>query len=296
MDGDVHAAVLQRWTGHGDRSAPWLHEEVATRMLQRLDWIRLQPRRWAHWRACLGGPQAHRALLARYPQAEAVLIEPLPAQAHRLAQHLRPQGWRGWLSAAPAVQRDLPPSADLDMVWANMWLHLDADPRTTLADWLASLRVGGFLMFSCLGPGTLQPLRDVYRRHGWDEPFAPFVDMHDWGDRLVSAGFAEPVVDVETIRLSFSTAAALLDELRGLGRNASTRRFPACRGRRWHATLAQALAEGLASPNEGGRLVVPFEIIYGHALRPQPRLNVAGETRVSLADFRRAIHHSRGPG
>ena len=41
----------------------------------------------------------------------------------------------------------------------------------------------------------------------------------DWGDMLASNGFAEPVMDMERITLTFETPERLLQELRGLGRN-----------------------------------------------------------------------------
>ena len=57
----------------------WLHEEVARRMLERLDIIRLQPQAWAHWEPVAGGWQAHQALRARYAQQPCWLVTEHPA-------------------------------------------------------------------------------------------------------------------------------------------------------------------------------------------------------------------------
>jgi malonyl-CoA O-methyltransferase len=142
-------------------------------------------------------------------------------------------------------------------------------------------------MFSCLGPDTLRELRPVYAAMAWPEPSHAFTDMHDWGDMLVHAGFAEPIMDMETITLTFSSADSLLAELRGLGRNLHTQRFPALRGRSWRNTLSQALEQALRQPD--GRLQLSFEVVYGHAFKPSPKLTVQSETRVSLDEMRRSL-------
>jgi malonyl-CoA O-methyltransferase len=108
--------------------------------------------------------------------------------------------------------------------------------------------------------------------------------MHDWGDMLVASGFAEPVMDMERITLSFATPDRLLAELRGLGANLHPARFPALRGRAWRARLEQALAEQLRGAD--GQLALTFEIIYGHALKPLPRARMSEQSAVSLQDMR----------
>ena len=120
--------------------------------------------------------------------------------------------------------------------------------------------------------------------------------MHDWGDMLVHAGFAEPVMDMERITLTFATPARLLQELRGLGRNLHPQRFAALRGRRWRQRLEQALASRLADPQHDGQLALTFEIVYGHAFKPAPRVRVEGSSAVSLQDMRAMLHAGRTTG
>ena len=92
-------------------------------------------------------------------------------------------------------------------------------------------------------PDTLRELRPLYAEFGWPPPTHTFTDMHDWGDMLVGQGFAEPVMDMERITLSFSSPQTLLAELRGLGRNLHAGRFPGLRGRGWLAKLHAGLAQ-----------------------------------------------------
>jgi malonyl-CoA O-methyltransferase len=148
-------------------------------------------------------------------------------------------------------------------------------------------------MFSCLGPDTLRELRDVYARQGWPEPAHEFTDMHDWGDMLVEAGFAEPVMDMERITLTYETPDRLLAELRALGRNLHVQRFAGLRGRRWREQLDSVLM-ALARPEEGGRLTLTFEIVYGHAMKPQPRATVSARTEIGLDQMRQMLRGNAG--
>jgi malonyl-CoA O-methyltransferase len=148
-------------------------------------------------------------------------------------------------------------------------------------------------MFSCLGPDTLAELRDLYAALGWPPPASDFTDMHDWGDMLVHAGFAEPVMDMERITLTWADADALLAELRELGANLHPARFAALRSRGWRERLRQALQGRLAGPD--GRLALRFEIIYGHALKPAPRVRMGAESAVSLQDMKALLHGGRAP-
>jgi malonyl-CoA O-methyltransferase len=173
------------------------------------------------------------------------------------------------------------------MLWANMALHQAAQPEELIARWHAALAVDGFLMFSCLGPDTVRELRAMYRALGWPPPGHEFTDMHDWGDMLVHAGFAEPVMDMERITLTWATPQRLLEELRELGANLHPGRFAALRGRHWRARLEKELARALAGPD--GRLQLTFEIVYGHALKPAPKVRMSAESSVSLRDMRELL-------
>jgi len=144
-------------------------------------------------------------------------------------------------------------------------------------------------MFSCLGPDTLRELRQLYASLNWPPPSHDFTDMHDWGDMLVRSGFAEPVMDMERITLTFSTPAALLQELRGLGRNLHVQRFAGLRGRGWKRHLEAAVQTQLSDQANGGRLSLSFEVIYGHAFKPAPRIAVQAQSHVTLDDFKAAL-------
>jgi malonyl-CoA O-methyltransferase len=284
--------AVARWQRTAPLTSPWLHEEVASRMLDRLQWIKLQPGAWAHWGALRGGMQAHAKLTEQYPKSASFVVEAQSKRARAAIDLIAKKWWQPtrWTGASARVET--PPAASMDMLWANMALHEAVDPQALLAEWHRALKVGGFLMFSCLGPDTVRELRTLYERMGWPPAGHELTDMHDWGDMLVQGGFAEPVMDMERITLTFVTPQRLLAELGGLGRNFHPARFPALRGRRWKRTLESEMAGQLATGTQG-QLGLTFEIIYGHALKAAPKLKVSSLSAVSVEDMRSMLQGGR---
>jgi malonyl-CoA O-methyltransferase len=83
----------------------------------------------------------------------------------------------------------------------------------------------------------------------------------------------------------------LLAEFRALGRNLHRDRSVGMRGKQWLAQLKSALLL-LAKPQQDGRLSLTVEVIYGHALKPLPRLKVQQQSSVSLQDMRTLLGQS----
>ena len=285
----IAPTAAARWSIAAPASSPGLHADVARRMEERLQWITLQPQAWCHWDAVRGGLQGHELVHRHYPKAQVYVHESAPQRAAAAVQALRPSGWNPSRWLAPAQHFQAPPEAGVQMLWANMALHLSAHPQQLLAQWQRALATDGFLMFSCLGPDTARELRELYRSLGWPASGHEFTDMHDWGDMLVQAGFAEPVMDMERIVLTYDSPARLLQELRSVGRNLHPARFPGLRGRGWKHQLERSLAQTLTSAEHDGRLCLTFEVIYGHALKAAPRLSVRDQTSVSLQEMRAAL-------
>ena len=263
---------------------PWLHGEIARRMAQRLQLIRLQPTCVVDWWAELG--QGGELLAQAYPKARVVRVEPGPLWLAAAQSASRQPWWRASRWFGPAVQvvdEADEPAEPAQLVWANMMLHAVVDPPALMARWQRMLSVDGFVMFSCLGPGTMRELRTLYSALGWPGPTPGFVDMHDLGDMLLQAGFADPVMDQETLTLRWNSAEDLLAELRSLGGNAAPERFAGLRTPRWHRSLLREL-EALRGAD--GRLGLSFEVAYGHAFKAAPRMVAGGHTSVSLQDMR----------
>ena len=278
----VDAVALARWRRRlrDAPEPPWLHAEAARRMADRLGVVRLQPERIVSWGL---QPMLDQSLLAAaYPKARVWSVDPDGlARPATLAPW-----WRSlWPRTAPveSFAPDTVPPGQAQLVWSVMSLHTAVDPQAAFVAWHRALAVDGFLMFCTVGPGTLSSLAHRWAGQGFGPALAPLVDMHDLGDMLVQAGFADPVMDQETLRLTWDSAGAALAELRSLGLNATPARHAGLRTPRWREQLPQAL-ETLRGPD--GRIVLEFELVYGHAFKPLPRARVASETTVALDDLR----------
>ncbi len=215
LDGVAVDRALRRLAAEPE--PPWLHREVARRLAERLAPMRAQPLRILDWWAGVGGGAS--VLRARYPKAKVVAVE-ADARWHGSRAGAARRSW--WPFGGSAASALLATDDDAllgraQLVWANMVLHGVADPPALFGRWQGLLEVDGLVVFSCLGPGTLQGLRDLYASEGWPAPTPGFIDMHDLGDMLVEAGFADPVLDQETLMLSWA-------ERRGASRGAASAR------------------------------------------------------------------------
>jgi malonyl-CoA O-methyltransferase len=257
-------AAFERAAPHYEEHAA-LQQEVQRRLLERLDWVRLAPRRVIDLGCGPGG--ALRPLAERYRKARVVGLD----LAHGMVARARTQGrWlrRPWVLCAdmeqlPLADRsfDLAVSAAA-LQWVNDLDRVFAEVRRVLAP-------GGLWSFTTFGPDTLRELRSAFAEvDGRSSPHVnAFIDMHDIGDALVRAGFADPVMDQEVLTLTYPDLPALLRDLRGVGvRNALAGRARGLFGpRRLHA-VAAAYATRFG---DRGRLPASWEVVYGHAWVPE---------------------------
>jgi malonyl-CoA O-methyltransferase len=167
----------------------------------------------------------------------------------------------------------------VDLVWSNLALHWHPQPDRVFAEWRRVLRVDGLLMFSCFGPDTFKELRAAFAAVD-DAPHAlPFVDMHDFGDMLVNVGFSTPVMDMETITVTYASTDKLMADVRAWGGNPLTGKRRGLLGTGAWARIVKALEQNRLS---NGRIPLTFEIIYGHAFRPVSRTTASGEAIIRL--------------
>jgi malonyl-CoA O-methyltransferase len=245
-------------------SAAALAREVGARMGARLDLVKIAPQRVADIGCATG--DGIRELQQRYGKAMPLALDfALPmlhavrARTPRL-QRLTGRGPR----LINADVRALPLAANsLGLVWSNLMLHWLDDPLPALRELHRVLEVGGLLSFATLGPDTLKELRATAQKVGAGDTAKRFLDMHDLGDMLVAAGFGDPVMDTEMITLTYPSPQAFLADQRHLGvRDALLGR----QGWRAWRRLLRAWPRDAA-----GRLPASFEIVYGHAWKPEPR-------------------------
>ena len=294
------AAVTRQFDRLGRRAlAPaFLLTEVAKRMAERLDYIRLAPQRILD--AGCGQGAAVQLLTQRYKKADFIGVDASASQLAHAAQHWPSTGLRARFRQAiggPRItwlQRDLNQltlPAPVDLLWTNGLLHWLPQPHTAIRQFASLIAPGGLLMLSCFGPDSFKQVRSAAAQAGLPNAVLPFVDMHDFGDMLVASRLSTPVMDSEMLTLTYPNPQALVDELRLLGGNPHAHRSPNLTGKaRWQAFLAALQNQAGAD----GRIPLSVEVIYGHAWQPD-QIIALGSNQVSLAELASTLPSRRKP-
>lgn len=284
------ATVRQQFDQRAARLAAhaFVLDDVQRRMIERLRLVRLAPQRVLDVGCGQGGARLRLAEL--YPRAQWIgldlshaMLRAAAAPADLLARigaawRRRPVPLRVQADAGQLPIAD----ARIDLLWSSLMLHWHPTPHALFGEFKRVLRVDGLLMFASFGPDSLREVRAAFAQ-GWPQARPmPFVDMHDFGDMMVAAGFATPVMDVEHLHLTYPSAQALLREVAALGGNPRTDRPVALPSGRQARAVLQAL-QAQRAPD--GRFGLTLEVAYGHAWKPQPR--VPGEAVVRLDQLRR---------
>lgn len=260
--------------------------EVDRRMQERLDYVRIEPQRLLDLGASQGA--SLKALKSRYPQVQPIALD-LSEAMLRSGRPAKP-GWQRWLGlgkgedlrlVADAAQ--LPLAARTQgLVWSNLLLHWLDDPLPALAEVHRVLEVGGLFMFSTLGPDSLRELRAAFGDA--DAHTQRFADMHDLGDMLLECGFADPVMDMEVITLTYDTLEVMLADLRAAGSSCAMlgRRRGLLGRQAWQRVRAAYEAQ-----RQAGKLPATFEVVYGHAWKAAPKQTEDGRAIINLDGLRR---------
>lgn len=256
-----------------------LQRTVSDRLLDRFQWLRIKPHTILD--VGTGTGYALPRLRRRFRQSHVMGCDIAPAM---LKEARRQRGlWRSsTLFAADGERLPLGPQS-IDCVYSNLTLQW-MDLERAFSEFLRVLRPGGVLTFSTFGPDTLQELRTAWAEVDVRSHVHSFVDMHDVGDALVHAGFADPVLDVERFTLTYATARAALCDLKQIGaRNAFQDRFRGLTGKGRYQRFVEAYERCRCN----GRLPVSYEVVYGQAWYPGSPPSARGEVRVPLSRLQR---------
>lgn len=265
-------------------AAAVMQREVCKRMLERLDYIKQKPATVLDVGSGTGW--GTRQLGERYPAA---LVMALDIAMGMLQASRGTSTWWSKLfsgKATPYVCGDmeaLPVAANsMDMVWSNLAMQWCNDLPATFVEMQRVLKVDGLLMFSTFGPDTLKEIRSAFQGVDGYTHSNRFADMHDIGDMLVAAGFGDPVMDMEYITLTYDDVKAVMQDLRSIGaHNATAGRATGMMGKKaWGRVL-----ENYERLRRDGKLPATFEVIYGHAWKPQPK-NIADGRAIIKTSFK----------
>lgn len=269
---------FQRAAAQYDAAAV-LQREVGGRLQERLEFVRLAPERVLDLGA--GSGRTTRALMDRYRKARFVALDLAPAML-RQARRRAP-----WLRRLPGVCADaanLPLAADsFDLVFSNLTLQWLDDLDAVFREVQRVLRPGGLFLFSSFGPDTLRELRQAWSAADGHTHVNAFIDLHDIGDALVRAQLADPVMEMEELRMTYSDVRALMRDLKTIGAHNVTAGRP--RGLTGRGRLRAMTAAYEAHRDAEGRLPATYEVVYGHAwgteAQPQRRTG-QGEVAIPL--------------
>lgn len=265
-------------------AAAVMQREVCARMLQRLDYIKQNTKTILDVGSGTGW--GSRQLGERYPAAQIVALD---IALGMLRASRGTSSWWNKLFAGNArgyVCADmeaLPIKANsIDMVWSNLAVQWCNDLPATLMELQRVMKVDGLLMFSTFGPDTLKEIRSAFQGVDGYTHSNRFADMHDIGDMLVAGGYADPVMDMEYITLTYNDVKAVMQDLRSIGaHNATAGRATGMMGKNaWGRVV-----ENYEKLRRDGKLPATFEVIYGHAWKPEPK-NIADGRAIIQTPFK----------
>lgn len=264
-------ASFDRAAGSYDAAAI-LQREVRERMLQRLELIKLTPR--VILDAGCGTGHATVALGKRYRDSQVISLDIAMGMLQQTLGHyplmkrmLAPLTGQKRPVALCADIENLPLQlGSVDLIWSNVAIQWCNDLDAAFAGMARVLRPDGLLMFSTFGPDTLKELRAA--SSDGNVHVSRFIDMHDIGDALVRAGFADPVLDVERFVLTYDDVMAVMRDLKAIGaHNAAEGRARGLLGRGFLGRLTEAYEQF----RHEGKLPATYEVVYGHAWKAQPK-------------------------
>lgn len=242
-----------------------LQREIADRLLTRLEAVRLQPK--VILDIGCGTGYDLRQLSKRYRRAQVLGLDIAETMARRARS--RAGFWRRFTGRSVFACGDaecLPVASNsVDMVVSNLALQW-CDSQIVFTEARRILRPGGLFMFTTFGPDTLRELRAAWCAADKEPHVHTFIDMHDLGDMLIHAGFADPVMDMETFTLTYNDVRGVMRDIKQLGaHNVATSRARGLTGKVRYARF-RAAYEAQA---QNGKIPATYEAVYGHAWVPE---------------------------
>jgi SAM-dependent methyltransferase len=157
-------------------------------------------------------------------------------------------------------------AASFDLVVSALGLHWTNDLPGALLQLRHILKPDGLLLATLFGGRTLWELQEVMMQAELDVSggaaprVSPFADVPDCGALLQRAGLALPVVDSETLTVTYPHLFALMKDLRAMGEtNAQVARQRCCSPRALFLRAAELYRERFGDAD--GRIPATFQLI-----------------------------------
>jgi malonyl-CoA O-methyltransferase len=255
LDRSMVARAFDRAASSYDDHAA-LQNEVEDRLLERLPFFELEPSRILDL-GC-GTGRGSRALQDLFPKAQVISLDWSEAMLRRTGERRGVDAGRirADMHALPFAPRRF------DLVFSNLAVQWSSQEPRLFREVLRILEPGGLFLFSSFGPDTLHELRSAWAAVDPRPRVNQFVDMHDIGDALVTAGFQDPVMDMELLVLEYRRVMDLMRDLKAIGAtNAASQRAAGLMNR----SRLQRVIEAYEPYRRDDRYPASYEVVYGAA-------------------------------
>ena len=150
-----------------------------------------------------------------------------------------------------------------DVVFSNMTFQWCQSYQQLFKEIYRVLKPGGLLMFSTLGSDSLKELKISWQQIDEHVHVNNFEDMHDIGDVLLAENFADPVMDVEWMTLTYQSVIDVMKDLKVIGaQSLKNSRQKGLMGKAKIAKLQKIYEENF---QQDAHLPLTYEVVYGHA-------------------------------
>jgi malonyl-CoA O-methyltransferase len=240
-------------------AAAILQREVGQRLYERLDYITIQPKTVLDL-GCGTGFLTQK-LLKQYPKAELIALD---IAVNMLKETQKCGGWFRKPKLVCADAEALPlKNASVDLMISNLMLQWCNDLPASFAEMRRVLKPNGMVLFSSFGTDTLKELRASWQVVDQYTHTSTFADIHDVGDALMQAGFAQPVMDMDMITMTYHSVRELMQDLKQIGaNNAHHSQRKSLTGKQRLLACEQAYQ---CYQQADGLYPATYEVIYGHA-------------------------------
>ena len=263
LDKEATRQSFERAASSYDQHAV-LQREIESRLLERIEFRRYEP--LVILDLGCGTGSASRSLARQFRQAKIIALDWAAAMLARVGAGEEDPEYAGGLYALCADMHALPlATRSVDMVFSSLALQWSYDLPAIFSEFRRIMKPDALLVFSCFGPDTLYELKQAWRAVDDLPHVNDFPDMHNIGDELLVAGYREPVMDAERLRLEYPDVMSLMRELKGVGEhNVASGRSQGLTGK----ARLQDMLKAYEQFSRDGRYPASYEVIYGTAFAP----------------------------
>ena len=244
-----------------------LQREVADRLLQHIEFTKIDPRRILDI-GC-GTGYFTRLISQRFKKADVTALDLSESMVKCTNKaHGRRMPWHGKRHHVVSDGCMLPfADGSFNLVCSSLAMQWTNDPKAMMREMRRVLAPGGLILFSTFGRRTLTELRQSLAEISNERAglVLPFPDVTSLGDSLMEMAVSLPVTDADLFTLTYPNTMALVKELKHIGASsAAINNRPS--GLYGRALLRQL--EDIYSAkhrSEDGRIHATFEALYAQA-------------------------------